>query len=101
MIKIPKSFKLFGTTINVVVDTTKMNNDNRLGECSFYEAKITLGDTIRSNKINEEVMMDTFYHEKVHLILDSMNKNELSSDEDFVEVFSRLLRQSDVTAKYK
>ena len=45
--------------------------------------------------------MDTFYHEKVHIILDTMGERELSQNEKFVDTFAKLLRQSDETANYE
>lgn len=98
--KIPKSFKLFATKIEVVLDDKETNNRNILGESALFKSQILVGTKIRGDKVDEGAMMDTFYHEKVHMILDSMGKHELSKDEEFVEIFSRLLRQSEETSKY-
>ena len=54
----------------------------------------------KGEKQSESSMLDTFYHEKVHIILDAMGEHTLSSEEKFVEVFSRLLRQSDESAEF-
>ena len=42
---------------------------------------------------NKEQKDITYLHEVVHAILDSLEYNELSSDEDFVERFSKALHQ--------
>ena len=98
--KIPKSFKLFGTTINVSFDNNRTSNEGILGDCSYTENKITICDEYKGIKVPASTMLDTFYHEKVHVILDSMGEHELSKNEKFVEVFSRLLRQSEESGEY-
>ena len=98
--KIPKSFKLFGTTINVVFDSKKLDKDGSIGLAENLKSLITLTDISKGSQINKDVVIDSFYHEKVHMILDAMREYKLSGDEKFVEVFSRLLRQSDESAEY-
>ena len=98
--KIPKKFKLFGTTVNVVFDVKKMDQDSLLGMSEHAKSLITLSDTYKGNKLSEDVILDTYYHEKIHIILDSMHEHKLSRNEKFVKVFSRLLRQSDETSEY-
>ncbi len=92
--KIPKKFKLFGTTINVLFDSEKMNKDSTIGISEHSKSKITLTDKYNGEKLSDDMILDSFYHEKVHMILDSMYEHKLSSNERFVEIFSRLLRQS-------
>lgn len=98
--KIPKRFKLFATTINVVFDNKKMHEESTIGLVEWKKSVITLSDESNNEKIDEDVIADTFCHEKVHAILDSMGEVELSGNEKFVEVFSKLLRQSDESAEY-
>lgn len=83
---IPKSFKLFGANVKVTFDNT--TQDKR----GAYKA---LGEHLCEDRIK-----DCFYHEKVHAILDAMRERELNENEKFVDVFAKLLRQSDETAKY-
>lgn len=96
--KIPKSFQLFATTVDVVFDNTKLSYDSNFGECSYSNAQIILCDEYKGGNLPESTIIDTFYHEKIHMILDAMGEHELSRNEKFVEVFARLLRQSDETA---
>ena len=98
--KIPKKFKLFGTTINVEWDNKRLNDRNVIGECFYVTSKITLCDCVGLDKLSEDKIEDVFYHEKVHMILDTMSKHDLSKDEEFVDIFAKLLRQSDVTSEY-
>ena len=100
MTKIPKSFDLFATTISVVWDNEGLNLRGHFGEFSYTKAQIALSTTEGVENLSKDRIMDTFYHEKVHSILDTMNEQELSVNEKFVDVFAKLLRQSDETAKY-
>lgn len=99
-LKIPKSFKVFGTTINVVWDNKRMNNHANYGIADYGRSEIVLSTTQGQDDLSNDRIMDTYYHEKVHTLLDAMNERELSSNEKFVDVFAKLLRQSDETSKY-
>lgn len=101
MNKIPKRFKLFGSTINIVWDNKLMNQKENYGEAHYSQSKIILSHTHGVEPLSQDKILDTYYHEKVHLILDTMNEKELSRNERFVDVFAKLLRQSDITSEYK
>jgi len=99
--KIPNSFKVFATTISVSIkDNVRLSNQQSLGDCSFSDGQINVCTEYKGDKIPDCTAIDTFYHEKIHIILDAMGEHDLSRNEKFVEVFARLLRQSDETAKY-
>lgn len=98
--QIPIEFKLFSTTIRVVFDNEKMNNMKYYGCFDYSNSTITLSFTKGITTLSLDRIKDTFYHEKVHAILDMMNENELSENEKFVDVFAKLLRQSDETSKF-
>ena len=98
--KIPKKFKVFASTINISYDSIRLSNEGVLGDCSFTDNKISICSEFKGQKITECNTVDTFYHEKVHIILDAMGEHELSGNEKFVEIFGRLLRQSDETAEF-
>lgn len=98
--RIPKKFKVFASTINVGYDNTRLSNEGVLGDCSFTDSQITICSKYKGEDINKCVIADTFYHEKTHIILDAMGEHELSKNEKFVEVFARLLRQSDESAEF-
>ena len=98
--EIPKRFKLFATTIEVVVKDNSNEEENYLGLSDNIGSQIIVADKHKGKKVCADVMRDSFYHEKVHAILDAMNEDKLSSSEKFVDVFARLLRQSDESSEY-
>ena len=96
--KLPKSFKLFATEINVVIDNDRMEDMESYGLTEYSFSKITMADTHKMKPLSNGKMADTFYHEKVHMILDTMGERDLSNNEKFVDIFAKLLRQSDETS---
>lgn len=98
--KIPTKFKLFGTTYDVVWDDKRMNDRGEYGVCDYSNTTITLSTTEGATPLSEDRMLDVFYHEKIHAILDMMNEHELSMNEKFVDILAKLLRQADETAEY-
>jgi hypothetical protein len=98
--KIPKSFKLFASKIEVVIDDKRMNDKQQYGESDYSKSKITLSTIHGVEELSEGKRMDTFYHERVHMILDHMKEHELSRNEKFVDLFAKLQRQADETAEY-
>ena len=102
MEKIPKSFKVFASHVNVTTnDNIRLSNNQVLGDCSFSDLQINICTEYKGESVASSTATDTFYHEKVHIILDAMGEHELSQNEKFVEVFARLLRQTDETAIYE
>lgn len=97
---IPKYFMLFATKINIVWDNKYCNDHSQYGESDYSQSRITLSTTDKLNELSEGKILDTFYHEKVHMILDTMMERELSKNEKFVDQFAKLLRQSDETSIY-
>jgi len=98
--KIPKRFKLFSTTYTIVWDNKRMNDRREYGLCDYSKSEITLSTTIGTEGLSEDKILDTYYHERTHAILDMMNERDLSSNEKFVDVFSKLLRQADESSEF-
>ena len=98
--KIPKRFKLFSTTVKVVFDNKRMDDIHAYGYYEESESKIILCKVDGVSKLPDDKILDTFYHERTHAILQAMNKKELSANEEFVDVFSKLLRQAIESEKY-
>ena len=90
--EIPKKFKLFGTTINISYEDTRLSNQSSLGDCSYIEGEINLCKKYKGENLSEDAIM--------HVILDGMGEHDLSANEKFVDVFSKLLRQSDESAEF-
>ena len=99
-LKIPKRYKLFGTTYNIVWDDILCNERKAYGLSDYSTTEIALSVTDGGRKLSSDRVMDTWYHEKTHSILDMMGEHELSSNEKFVDVFSKLLRQADESAEF-
>jgi hypothetical protein len=97
--RIPKRFKLFGTTIKVIIDNN-IDDSNTIGISEFTKAQIRIAEKDSEDIFTKDTIIDTFYHERTHSILDAMGEHKLSCNEKFVEVFSRLLKQADATAEY-
>ena len=88
--RFPSAYYVGGQRIEVsFVD--HLPNDN-LGTSS-----VCCGEIKIANKVNEgrdqspSSKFNTFWHEVVHTILDTMQENELSENEKFVGVFSSML----------
>ena len=90
---IPKSFKIFGLTYRVT-QPVRVDNEGNWGEHSISDRKIKV-----LKSLNQEQKEITYLHELVHTILDNLEYNELSSDEEFVERFSKALHQIIKTSK--
>jgi hypothetical protein len=100
MTKIPKSFNLAGIKWGVRKDTKKELAPNRFAHCDPDIAEILYTTELNGRKVPEDILLLTIYHEKIHAILETMGKEELSKDEAFVDMFANLLLQSDLTSKY-
>jgi hypothetical protein len=98
--ELPKRFKLFSTTIDVSFDNKLLNEKKMYGFCDYGSCKIVLSDVEGEIPLTKDRILDTFYHERTHAILDAMNETKLSNNEKFVDVFSKLLRQAIETSEY-
>lgn len=96
---IPSKFKLFASEISIEINNQRCADMSAYGVSMHNEGKIILADMVDGKELPHDIKMDTYYHEKVHIILDYMGKHELSSDEVFVDTFGKLLRQSDESAE--
>lgn len=88
--RFPSAYYVGGQRIEVSF-VEHLPNDN-LGTSS-----VCCGEIKIANKVNEgrdqspSSKFNTFWHEVVHTILDTMQENELSANEKFVGVFSSML----------
>ena len=86
---IPKKIRIGGQDISVV-NKERLDNDI-LGEICLAEGVLKIADTFRNIKQSESSKINTFIHEVVHGVLDTMGEFELSANEKFVSTFSSLL----------
>lgn len=99
-IKIPKSFQLFGRTIDVKQVDTLFEETGWVGEANYRSQTVRLQKSGKNFNLSEDMIEHTFFHELVHHILHSLGEIELSENERFVDTFGALLHQYHKTSKY-
>ena len=98
--KIPKSFKLFGSTIIVELNNTECNKEDAYGTARFKSNIIYLANKAHGSSIDETEIESTFVHEVIHFIFTKLGYDELSDDEKLVKQFSKALHQVLTTQEY-
>lgn len=86
---IPDKIRIGGQDIRIIKE--ERLDDNRLGTICMAEGVIRIADNFSNLKQCESSKINTFIHEIVHGILDTMGESELSGNEKFVSTFSSLL----------
>ena len=86
---IPNKIRIGGQDISVVIK--ERLDDNKLGTICVAEGVLNIADNFSNIKQCESSKINTFIHEVVHGVLDTMGESELSSNEKFVSTFSSLL----------
>lgn len=94
---IPERFRLNKKVILIIVDDDYCNDNEYLGEADFTEKLITLCDRYKGKRLTKKIKEQTYFHELVHMILDSMGKERLKYDENFVEMFAQRLYEYEKT----
>lgn len=90
MISIPKSFKLAGLTIAVILDPDLYKNRKVAGEARYLEQKIILDTKV----LSPELLEQNFYHELVHWIFYILNEDDMRNNEKLVDTMAYLLHQT-------
>ena len=90
---IPDSFELGSHIVQV---SKGVPLTNAWGEWHNERKKVRLRKKSRNNP--DSFYYQTFVHELVHAILDTMGREELSLDEGFVDAFSEYLTQIILTS---
>ena len=86
---IPSKIKIGGQDISII--NKERLDDNNLGNICVAEGVIKIADNFDNKKQCESSKVNTFIHEVVHGVLDTMGECELSRNEKFVCTFSSLL----------
>ena len=90
--KIPKRFHVGGQDIEVfIVENLPCD---KMGECTLWNGNISIAKTYKGYPQTKSSQNNTFYHELVHSILDTMGEYELSNNENFVCAFSGFLTEA-------
>lgn len=98
--RIPKQFKIFGQTITVECDEDLCDREGYLGRSRYSRNKVIIQPGDNKNKLTQDAIADTFFHEMLHICLDAMNRKDLNEDEGFVCVLAALFHQALTTMEY-
>ena len=86
---IPSKIRIGGQDIEVCV--VERIEDEKLGQICLAEGKLLIADNFSTRKQSDTSKANTFVHEVVHGILDTMGETELSGNEKFVSTFSSFM----------
>ena len=100
-ITIPKEFKLGPYTITVNKESDLCYKSGASGMAYLNAQEIGLQPSVQGFNMKPESVLQVMHHELVHWILYMMKKDELNSDESFVDQFADFLTQYVITSKQK
>ena len=86
---IPNKIRIGGQDISVVNE--ERLDENELGAICLAKGVLKIADNFTNSKQCESSKINTFIHEVVHGVLDTMGEFELSKNEKFVCTFSSFL----------
>ena len=86
--KIPSKIRIGGQDINIII---KDHLDGKLGTICLASGELNIAEKFHEYNQSESSQVNTFIHEVVHGVLNTMGENKLSSDEKFVTTFASLL----------
>lgn len=83
--ELPKEIQIGGQVL-----TTQMCEElgGKLGRCCCYNGYIKIATNVDGSTQTESSIFNTYIHECVHAILDTMGRSDLSNDESFVSSFA-------------
>ena len=87
--KIPSKIRIGGQEI--MIEMPEHLPDNELGDICVAGGKIRIAKKFSDNEQSETSITNTFMHEVVHGVLDTIGEFELSGNEKFVSPFASLL----------
>lgn len=103
--KIPKRFKLFGQTIDVVFDPTLTHEKDWNGAASYRNGCIKLQPDSPQTPRKPQMIEQTFCHELAHYLFYAAGAKKggewLHQDEDLVEMVGCLLHQALTTMEFE
>ena len=91
-IKIPEHFALGG--VEHTVETLESLDDGDFGLYDPVCKRIQVAKTSRRREVPLSFQQQTFFHELVHAILNTMRKDDLYDDESFVNTFASFLNEA-------
>ena len=87
--KIPSKIRIGGQDLNISIKEHLV--DEKLGTMCLASGELGIAEKFYDSKQSESSKINTFIHEVVHGVLNTMGENKLSSDEKFVTTFASLL----------
>ena len=87
--KIPNKIRIGGQ--DIVIEMPEHLPDNKLGDICVAGGEMRIAKKFSDNEQSETSMINTFIHEVVHGVLDTMGEFELSGNEKFVSPFASLI----------
>ena len=87
--KIPSKIRIGGQDLNISIKDRLA--DEKLGTICLATGELEIAENFYNYKQCESSKINTFIHEVVHGVLNTMGENKLSSDEKFVSTFASLL----------
>lgn len=86
---IPSKIRIGGQDISIVNE--ERLDENELGTICLAKGVLKIADNFNNSKQCESSKINTFIHEVVHGVLDTMGEFELSKNEKFVCTFASFL----------
>lgn len=92
--KIPETIALTGRTWRVELDSDYCKHTKNMGVCQNTQNTIRLAYVANGERIPQQEVEQTFFHELVHACLYTMGNTKLNENEKFVDLFAALLHQA-------
>jgi hypothetical protein len=113
--RIPSKFTLFGHTYKVVLEKDLFEKENCYGTADDDLKLIklqALGGVVKKREedgkiievpltITDKTLIETFFHEVVHAILDAAGETELSENERFVNIMGKAWLEIYLSSEYE
>ena len=90
---VPGKFQLMGHTIRVVMRDDLWDQCEAHGRWVKHKHLIELQTPTEQNGMTQSFLVQTFWHEVCHAILDNIGKDDLSNDESFVDILGQCIHQ--------
>lgn len=91
MTTIPKSFKLMGHTIRVVIRDDLLTDADCYGR--WWKAKQLIELQSVGGDLTKSFQLQTFWHEVTHAILETIGEDKRSGDERYVDLWGQMIHQ--------
>lgn len=94
-----KEFQLGGVKWTVDIDEDRLQDMEAYGISDYGKSLILLREEDKGKRRPTSSIEQVLYHEVVHAILYSLGESQLAENEKFVQQFSLLLHQFEITKR--